>query len=358
MALMTLRRRGTSNFAYAVARVQAKRAKLIPPSEFEKILKMDVSEVTRYIQDSAYKTEVDELASRFSGLDLLEAALTVNEERTYEAVRAMLGGGASAIVNLFLDRYHYEDLKTLLRGKASGATRDELLREMVLEDAATYDLFAPLLSEDVKTVPDVIAALAAQGGQARDWARLLEKVPAGSSLARYDDVLDKAYFARLVAGLEESDEKGAEAILDFVRREIDDVNLLDAARWSAAQEPGDFSAFVVPGGKQLKVAEAVALSKAKGLREFGELLGEHKHFGVLRPAADQAAAAGRLAVFQSAVWHLHLADMDRLAHSNPLSLVPILLFLLRKHREVQVLRAVARGKAAGLSEERLRELIL
>src|ERR1041385_7422440 len=207
MALTTLRR-GNSNLAYAVARVQAKRAKLIPPSEYEKILKMDVREVTRYVEESAYKSEVDELAPRFSGLDLLEAALTVNEERTYEAVRAMLGGGAGALVDLFLDRYHYEDLKTLLRGKAAGATRDELLREMVLENQATYALFTPLLAEDVRTVQDVVNALNAQGGQARDWARLLEKVPAGSSLARYDDVLDKADYARLLQGLEASGAKG------------------------------------------------------------------------------------------------------------------------------------------------------
>lgn len=357
MAMASLKK-GSSNFAYAVARVQAKKAKLIPPSEFEKILKMDVREVTRYVEDSAYKTEVDELSSRFSGLDLLEAALTVNEERTYEAVRAMLGGGAGAIVNLFLDRYHYDDVKTLLRGKAAGATRDELLREMVLEDQATYDLFNPLLADDVKTIPDIIAALHAQRGQAREWARLLEKVPAGSSLARYDDVLDKAYFDRLLLGLEGSDEKGADAILEFVRREIDAVNLLNAARWVAAGEQGDFSQFVVPGGKHLKVAEAVSLSKAKSLTEFGEMLADHKQYSVLKPAVDTAVSTGRLAPFQGAVWHHHLADMDKLAHRNPLSLVPILLFLLRKHHEVRVLRAVARGKAAGLSEDRLRELVL
>ena len=70
-----------TNYAYAVARVQAKRGKLIPRSEYDKLLKMDVAEITRFIQDSEYKEEVDELAARFSGLDLLEAALTVNEER-------------------------------------------------------------------------------------------------------------------------------------------------------------------------------------------------------------------------------------------------------------------------------------
>src|ERR1051326_48334 len=188
---MTLLGRGKSNYAYAVARVQAKRSKLIPPADYDKILKMGVAEITLFIEDSAYKAEVDELARKFSGLDLLEAALTLNEERTYDSVRAMVGGEAGAIVSLFLDRYHYEDLKTLLRGKAAGASRDELLREMVLENQATYDLFNPLLGEDVRTPADVIAALHAQGGQARDWARLLEKVPAGSSLARYADVLDK-----------------------------------------------------------------------------------------------------------------------------------------------------------------------
>ena len=355
---LSLLKKGTSNYAYAVARVQAKRAKLIPPSEFEKVLKMDVPEITRYIQDSAYKAEVDELASRFSGLDLLEAALTVNEERVYEAVRSMVGGGAGAIVNLFLDRYHYEDLKTLLRGKAAGATRDELLREMVLEDQATYDLFNPLLGDDVKTVADVVAGLQAQGGEARGWAQLLEKVPAGSSLARYDDVLDKAYFDRLLTGLADSKEAGAAAILEFVRREVDAVNLLNAARWVAAGEQGDFSPFIVPGGKHLKVADAVALSKAKSMAELADLLGETKHFAELKGAASAAATSGRLAVFQAAAWRFQLAEMDKLAHVNPLSLVPILLFLLRKHREVRVLRAIARGKAAGLSEDRLRELIL
>jgi V/A-type H+/Na+-transporting ATPase subunit C len=350
--------RGTTNYAYAVARVQAKRSRLIPTSEFEKVLKMDVPEITRYIQDSAYKAEVDELAAKFSGLDLLEAALTVNEERTYEAIRHMVGGEGGAILELFLDRYHFDDVKTLLRGKAAGAKREELLREMVLENQATYDLFAPLLADDVRTVGDVIAAMDARGGPAREWANLLKKVPAGSSLARYDDVLDKAYYDRLLAALEDSGQKGAREILAFVRHEIDAVNLLNAARWVAAKEPGDFSPFIVPGGRDLKVAQVIALSRLKSLTEFAEQVADVKRFAPAKPALDGAARTNRLAPLQAAIQRAHLADIDRLAHTNPLSLVPILVFLVRKHREVVTLRAVARGKAAGLSEDRLRELIL
>lgn len=356
MALAMLRG-GSSNYAYAVARVQAKRAKLIPPSEYEKVLKMDVPEITRYIQDSAYKSEVDELASKFSDLDLLEAALTVNEERTYESIRQMVGGEGGAIIELFLDRYHYEDLKTLLRGKAAGAKREELLREMVLENQAAFDLFSALLADDVRTPTDVIATLEAQGGTAKGWAQLLNKVPAGSSLARYDDVLDKAYFDRLTAGLESSKQKGATEVLAFVRHEIDAVNLLNSARWVAAGEQGDFTPFIVPGGHRLKVAQVAALSKAKSLAELADSLPEKTSVAV-KQALETVSKSGRLAPFQAAVWRSHLAEMDRLAHSHPLSLIPILLFLVRKHREVVTLRAVARGKAAGLSEEKLRELVL
>ncbi|MCA1819669.1 MAG: V-type ATPase subunit [Thermoplasmatota archaeon] len=355
---MAMLARGSSNYPYAVSRVQAKRSKLLPPSEFEKVLKMDVAEITRYIEESVYKEEVDELATKFQGLDLLEAALTVNEERTYESVRQMVTGEGGLIVNSYLDRFHFEDVKTLLRGKQAGASRDELLREMVLENQATYDLFAPLLSEDVKSPADVVAALQAQGGQARDWANILAAVPAGSPLPRYEDALDKAYFDRLLGALKSSKQRGAREVLDFVRREIDARNLLNAARWVAAGEQGDFAPFVVPGGKSLPVSAVMALSKSKDLEALAEGLADVKTFAAVRDDLAKAKAAGRLGTFQSAVWRAHLKELDHLSHLNPLSVIPILVFLIRKHREVVTLRAVARGKAAGLSEARLQELIV
>ncbi len=355
---MSMFKGGSSNYPYAVARVQAKRSKLIPPGEYEKILKMDVPEITRFIQDSAYKNEVDELASKFSGLDLLEAALSVNEERTYEQVRRMVAGPGGAIISLFLDRFHVDDIKTLLRGKAAGATRDELLREMVLENQETYNLFAPLLAEDVKTVADVIATLEKGPRQAREWAATLQMLPAGSPLARYEDKLDLVYYDRLLSALEDSKEKGARDVQDFLRREVDFRNLLNAARWVFAGEQGDFAPFIIPGGKGLKVADVMGLARSKDLAALGEALGEHKAYAAVRDELSRAAPTTRLGPFQAAVWRAHMGELNHLSHLHPLSLIPILLFLVRKHREVATLRAVARGKASGLSEERLKELIV
>jgi V/A-type H+/Na+-transporting ATPase subunit C len=52
-----------------------------------------------------------------------------------------------------------------------------------------------------------------------------------------------------------------------------------------------------------------------------------------------------------------MGELDKLGHANPLSIIPILVFLARKDQEVVTLRALARGKSAGLSEDRLKELI-
>ncbi|MGB1585751.1 MAG: V-type ATPase subunit [Thermoplasmatota archaeon] len=356
---MALRLTGSkkTNYAYAVARVQARRSKLIPDSEYEKILKMDVSEITRYIEDSAYKTEVDELSNRFAGLDLLEAALTVNQERAHASVREMVDGDGGQLLTLWLMRHLVDGLKSVLRGKQGGASREELLKELLLEDLDTYDLFQGLLGEDVQSPEDVATALERQGGYGVTWAKVLKQVPSGSGLAAYEDALDKAYYGHLLAELDGNKQKGADLVHNFVRREIDARNLQNAARWVANKQAGDFSPYVIPGGKACSISAVVALSQTADLAAFRDKCMDLGLPESLHAALAESETTGRLAPFQSALNDWHLAELDKLSHGAPLSLLPILLYLTRKDREVVNLRAVARGKSAGLSEDRLRELM-
>lgn len=348
---------GRTIYPYAVARVQAKRAKLISERDYEKLLKMDVAEITRFVEESAYKPEVDELASRFSGLELLEAALTVNQERVQQQVRQMTTGPGGKVLDLFLARHLGENLKTVIRGKTANASRDEILKDLLVEDLDSYGILSPLLSDDVHGIDGIMATLEAQGSVGRQWAAVLRRVPAGSPQAAYEDALDKAYFARLLSELEASDEKGTAEFLDFARREVDTVNLLNAARWAVTGQTGDFTPYVIPGGRKYNVATVLNLARAKGLDAFAEAAKEAGLPDPLLGALQVAKEQGRLSAFHAAVWRWHLAEMDRLSHAHPLSVLPILVFLVRKQREVALIRAVARGKAAGLSEARLKELI-
>ncbi len=355
MAMALLGNKKT-NYAYAVARVQAKRGRLIPRSEYDKILKMDVAEITRFLQDSEYKDEVDELASRFSGLDLLDAALTISEERTYAAVRGMLDGEGKEMVSTFLVRNLVDGIKTVLRGKQSRASRDELLKELLLEDLDTYNIFEPLLAEDVQTIDQVIDAMERQGGIAASWARVMRKVPADSALPAYEDALDKAYFARLLEAAEGFSQKGRAILTGFVQREIDARNLQNAARW-VVSGGGDFAEYVVPGGRHFKVRDVLALAACKDLDAFDDMLQSLPFYDDLQESLQHAKDTGSIAPFALAARRAFFTSIETYAHTHPLSIIPILVFLVRKRQEVVTLRAVARGKAAGLSEERLKELI-
>lgn len=347
-----------TNWPYAVARVQAKRSKLIPEDQLAKLTRMDVGEITRFVEESAYRNEVDELANRFTGLDLLEAALTVNEERTYAGVRQLLDGEGRDLVGLFLMRYLVEDLKAVLRGKTAGAGRDELLKELLLEDLDTYNLFEPLIGDDVKGVEDIIQALERQGGLAARWSKVLAEVPSDAHLSHFEDALDRAYYHHLLTTAKESTQEGADLLHGFVRREIDHVNTRNAARWVAAGQTGDFSPYVLPGGYQLGVAQVVGLARSDDLDAFVDALRDVGLPEDVQTVLDEVRKTGRLSAFERALWRHHQRGLDRFAHAQPLSIVPILVFLVRKRREVLNVRAVARGRAAGLSDERLEELIL
>lgn len=354
---MAILGRNKTNYPYAVARVSAKKGRLIPRSEYDKLFKMDVSEITRFIEESEYKTEVDELASRFGGLDLLEAALTVNEERTYASIRRMLDGEGGEILARFLMRHFVEDIKTVLRGKVSGADRQELLKELLLEDLDTYHVFMPLLADEVQGIEATVDAFGRQGGIAAEWARVLRKVPEGSPLPRYEDALDKAYFARLLEAAEGFSQEGGHVLREFARLEVDARNLRNAARWVQAGADGDFTPYVIPGGKYLPVQDVMALAACKDLAAFDELLQAKPFYGVVAEGLARTRKTGRLAPFGLAVQQNLILGLDRLAHIHPLSIVPILTFIIRKRHEVVSLRTLARGKAAGLDERRLRELL-
>ena len=48
----------------------------------------------------------------------------------------------------------------------------------------------------------------------------------------------------------------------------------------------------------------------------------------------------------------------RFSYLYPLSVLPVLDYLLRKEREVYNLRAIVRGKQTGLSSDRIEELVM
>ncbi len=350
------------NYAYANARVRVRRGKLLPRDTYQKLLKMDIPEITRFIEATEYGREINELATKFRGIDLLENALNVNEERNYAEVKAFTKGEVGELVKRYLARWTYWNLKTLLRGRHWGAPSQEIVRELLIENRDDHEFYQALLNAEGPGLKPVVEALATNPSTS-NVAKLLRDAESkskgeGSLLQTYEDALDRAYYANLLETIP-TNNRDNQIFLRFVRHEIDIRNLQLLLRLkSRTDSPADILDLMIPGGNELKGPELRRLAEAQNLDDLLERLKEFRIHERVKDALAQADPKKSLTPVMLALTR-SLGDFaQQFGHLNPLSVLPIVNYLMRKNLEVRNLRAIARGKQSGLSEDEIENLLV
>ena len=141
----------------------------------------------------------------------------------------------------------------------------------------------------------------------------------------------------------------------FVQTEIDIVNLKTLLRVWAAKASFKREIFL-PGGREMTVEdleEMVTLDKVTLMAR----LAETSFYESIAADLERVEATGVGALLRK-VEKAHLIEAARYSHLHPLSILPILDFIVRKDREVQNIRLIARGKESGLSTDVIRELLV
>src|SRR5450759_3013478 len=146
-----------ARYAYSSARVHAMKVKLFPPETYTKMLMMALPELARFIEESEYKAEVDELARQHSGIDLIEFATHLNLARTFVQLTEMTMGEPHELIVEYLRRWDIREIKTILRGKQYGASEEEIIRVLVPSGELSLDFLQSLARKP--SVDEVIAAV-------------------------------------------------------------------------------------------------------------------------------------------------------------------------------------------------------
>lgn len=351
-----------SHYAYANARVRVRKSKLLPRDTYPKLLKMEIPEITRFIEATEYGRDVNELAVKFAGIDLLENSLNVNEERNYAEIRALAKGEVGTLVGRYLERFDIWNLKTILRGRFWGARPEEMLRELLIEDRDDYEFLKDLMEAEGAGIRGVAEALAAHPRGA-PYHKVLKEAEARAPsedllLQAYEDALDRAYYGRLLASVG-GHNLDQQLFLQFVRKEIDlrNLSVLLRLEWRSDPTPRVLD-FLIPGGLELRDADLRRLAEATTRAELVERLKEYALYEEFKNELETALASGSLTPVLLALTR-SLADFaQRFSYRNPLSVLPIINYLMRKNLEVRNLRAIARGKQSGLSEQALEGLLV
>lgn len=345
-------RRG--NYSYACARVRAKKSLLLTKDNYPKFLLMDLNEIGRFLGETQYQTEMSELASRWDGVNLIELGTSKNLARIYTEILGFTKGDLHDLIASYLGRWDAWNVKTLLRGKYYGASMEEIREDLVPAGKLKEDDLNVLLS--LGSVTEILDALRKKGFEFSDELRAtLEK---SGSLAPLEDYLDRLFYEKMLAAVG-GRTKPEKLFLGYIRREIDTVNLMTLLKMKKEGMGADkILTYHITGGQELEEKEFARLAALEGLDQVVSELAKFHFYGAIKDALEKMKVSGSLTEVSLALQRYGLQVAEKFSHVYPLSVLPIIDYMIRKKIEVDNIRVIARGKESGLDPELIKKLLV
>ncbi|ESS06755.1 MAG: ATP synthase A1, C subunit [uncultured archaeon A07HB70] len=337
---------GTSNPEYVVARVRARKAQLFDDDDYRKLVRMGPAEIARQMEESVYEDEINALGARHAGVDLIEYALNRDLAGQFEDILRWAGGRLYDLVARYLRKFDAWNLKTVIRGIYSDTDRDTVEADLIRAGELADRLVDTLL--DATSVEEAVVAL--EGTRYGDpLAAAFDDYEESGVLVPLENAVDRAYYDQLLEDLA-VDETTA-VYREFLTAEIDFRNARNALRLAGSGAGVDPADYFIEGGRLFSASELSTLAGSR--EELVARIRSSTYGDELDEALDALAESESLIGFERALDAALGSYADQLGFVNPLSVTPVVSFIIAKEREVDNIRAIARGREAGLGPERI-----
>ena len=343
---------GSSNPEYVTARVRSRRAALFSDDDYRKLVRMGPAEIARFMEESEYEREINALGARHSGVDLIEYALNRNLAKHFNELLAWADGRLYDLIARYLRKFDAWNIKTVLRGIYSGADRESVETDLIRAGELDDRLLDRLL--DAGSIEDAIDLLdrTTFGDPLRE---AFDDYEESGVLVPLENAIDRVFYDRLLSGLVVNE--ATETYREFLQAEIDFRNARNALRLARSGADVDPSEYFIEGGRLFTAGQLNAL--ASNVDELVAVIRESTYGDDLDEALEEFEQVDSLISLERALDAALLEYSDRLGFVHPLSVAPVISYILAKEREVDNIRAIARGREAGLSEAEIEaELVI
>lgn len=340
------------NYAYTVARVKAKKSLLLGEEDYNKMLMMSVPEISRYISESSYQKEMAEYAGKVSGIDLVERATYASMAKVFSSILLASQGELKNLVAAYLNKWDIWNLKVILRGKSFGLDAESIRDDLVPAGSLSADDLDKLIALD--SHEDIITTFGKMEGVNVQEAIDLYKNE--GNLGAVEDYLDKYHYASLLGSVMPTS-RPAKMFQDFVRKEIDIKNVKVILKLKAEGVYGEpVMKYYIPGGMQVDVKYATQLANSETIAEAANDLSHLEFYDVIKDAIEADKVSLRDVV--TLMKRYELAQANKLSHMYPLSMIPVVDYMIHKEIEVKNIRTIARGIESGLDREIIKGLLV
>lgn len=341
------------NYAYTVSRVKAKKGLLLKDEDYNKMLQMAVPEVSRYISESGYQKEMAELANKVEGIDLVEHATYANMAKVFSSILQASQGELHTMVAAYLEKWDIWNLKVILRGKSYGLSVDEVREDLVPAGSLKSDDLEKLLAID--NVDDILANYSKMEHVAIPQ-EVYNAYKASGNLGDIEDYLDRFHWTRLLKSINPSSRPNR-MFQDYVRMEIDVINLTTILKLKVEGIYGEqVMKYIISGGKDVTPRVAAQLANAETVAAASSDLQQLEFYEVIKDLVEAPDVKVRDVVTE--MRRYRIAEAKKFSHMYPLSVCPILDYMIHKENEVGNIRTIARGIESGLDTETIKGLLV
>ncbi|MDR2698819.1 MAG: ATP synthase A1 subunit C [Candidatus Methanoplasma sp.] len=348
---MFRRNRGKGNYAYTVARVKAKKSLLMKEDDYDKMLMMTVPEISRYISEAGYSKEMTDLAGRLSGINLLEHATYLNMAKVFGSILLSSTGELYEMVSAYLDKWDVWNLKVILRGKSYGLDADGIREDLVPAGRLGAESLEKLVASDSD---DDILANFGKMAHVVFPQEVLSAYKASGNLGVIEDFLEKVHYERLIRSIDLST-RPSHIFYDYVREEVDLKNFETILKLKAEGVYGDqVMKYIIRGGRKVDDRMLSLLANAE---DVGSMIPEASQleFG---EEIKEALESGNLRETVLALKKYERQKAKKFSRLYPLSVIPVIDYMLNKENEVRNIRVIARGTESGLDRETIKGLLV
>lgn len=302
-----------TDYPYTNARIAARKAKLLDRSDYDRMRKMGVNEISRFLQEKGFD-QINEIGDRYSGGQLIERAVNRELAQEFNELISIAGDNAKPLIKAYLRRYDVKNLKRLRRWKENDE-KDEI--EALLFDVGALDL-EKLRDASIEELgnfsfPDSDV----------DYSSLVDE-------HGFEEGLDRGYAREIMNAAEDSGNKTVEA---FISRELLHGDVMRALRTlKAGGNPGE----------AVYNATGRDLSSLEDSRSFEE--------GLEAAQSLTGVEAETLTGLEKGLESRLLEEAASLLHRDPLGISSSIGYIVAKEAEADNIRKIARSKERGLMD--------
>jgi V/A-type H+-transporting ATPase subunit C len=312
---------------------------------------MGPSEIARFMEDTEYEAEMNALGARHSGVDLIEYALNRNLAKHFDDLLSWSNGDLYGYIANYLRKFDAWNVKTVIRGVYTDADREDIEDDLIRTGEFSERRLDRLVEST--SIEDVIEQLSDTiFGDPLEEA--FEDFESEGVLVPLENAVDRAFYAHLVDNIGQPEPDTPKALYrEFLEAEIDFRNLRNALRIARSGADIEPTAYFIEGGQLFGGEELRQL--ATNIDELVSRIRESTYGDDLEEALMELEDADSLIQFEHALDAALLEYSSKLSNRYPLSVCPVLSYILAKEREVENIRAIARGREAGLDVEEIEE---